>query len=850
MRIPDLLQQELEPHYVVERQIARGGMATVYLARDTKHGRLVALKVLHPEIAASVGAARFEQEITTAASLQHPHILGVFDSGKTASGFLWFTMPYVDGESLRDRLLRESCLPVDEAVRITREVAAALAVAHERGIIHRDIKPENILLTRDGSALLGDFGIARPVDRSVALTETGYSPGTPTYMSPEQAAGEAELTERTDVYGLGAVLYEMLTGEPPYVATSAQAVLAKILTTDPPRVVAQRRDVSPGLDAAVARALARSPHDRFVSVSDLARAVSGLPVRDRRTHATAWWVALGAIVVAAGVAGWMAVSRRPAVIAGPTVTAIAVLPFETEGDTSEAYLSDGLVDQIRGKLAGLPALTLIASRSSNQYRHTAKPEAQIAEELGVRYLLVGRVHWAQTPGGDRRVRVLPELVEVREGAAPAIRWQRTYDTTLADLFDLQTAVASRVAEHLGLVLSPADQSRLKTLPTTNLAAYEAWLHSRWVGIDPATLRQSLTAAERAVALDSSFAEGWANVSMIHSMLYTVTHPTPEEAAVAHQAAERAVQLAPEASAGYMARGMYGRLVSNDRAGARAAFETVLRFEPSSVEANSRLAGVDAASGDWEAALDHARRAVALDPRSPVAVRDLAHIESWMRRYSDARATTERGLALTPADLDMIQLRAICALGEGNVTDARRVLRDVPSTLDRASLVAYMASYWDLYWALDSADYALATSLRPASFDNDRGAWAYVQAELAELRHDTVRARAFADTALTIYDAAPAPSNDFQRPMFRGLLLAWLGQRQAAESLGTHGVALAEAGGDQFGPVPYAHHLMARIYTATGNARQAAAELDIILGRPYFISRDWLRVDPTLAYDRH
>src|SRR3984957_210289 len=232
-------------------------MATVYLARDTKHGRRVALKVLHPDLAATLGPERFQREIATAAQLQHPHVLGVYDSGATATGQLWFTMPYVEGESLRDRLTRERQLPIDDVVRMTREIADGLDYAHEMGIIHRDIKPENILLTRRGDALLADFGIARALGGGgdTTLTATGVALGTPQYMSPEQATGERTLDARSDVYTLGGGCYEMLTGDPPFSGGSAQAVIAKMLSSsEAPSARVLRAGATPAVDAVVRKA--------------------------------------------------------------------------------------------------------------------------------------------------------------------------------------------------------------------------------------------------------------------------------------------------------------------------------------------------------------------------------------------------------------------------------------------------------------------------------------------------------------------------------------------------------------------------------------------------------------------
>src|SRR6476659_9528688 len=278
------LAAELSDRYRIERELGRGGMATVYLAEDIRHGRKVAVKVLHPELAAVLGAERFLAEIRVTAALQHPHILPLFDSGQ-ADGQLYYVMPFVEGESLRDRLHREKQLPGDAAVRLASEVASALDYAHRHGVVHRDIKPENILL-HDGHALVADFGIALAASKAsgTRMTETGMSLGTPHYMSPEQAMGEREITARSDVYALGAVLYEMLTGEPPFTGSTAQAIVARVVTESPRPLHAQRHTIPPHVEAAVLTALEKLPADRFATAAQFADALtrSGLAITATR----------------------------------------------------------------------------------------------------------------------------------------------------------------------------------------------------------------------------------------------------------------------------------------------------------------------------------------------------------------------------------------------------------------------------------------------------------------------------------------------------------------------------------------------------------------------------------------
>jgi len=271
---PDQLAAALADRYLIERELGAGGMATVYLALDVRHDRRVALKVLRPELAAILGGERFLAEIKTTANLQHPHILSLFDSGE-ASGLVYYVMPYVEGESLRDRLAREKQLPVEDAVRIAREVADALQYAHEHGIVHRDIKPENILL-HGGHAMVADFGIALAASRSeggTRMTETGMSLGTPHYMSPEQAMGEREITPKADIYALGCVLYEMLTAEPPFIGATAQAIIARVMTEEPRSLTLQRKSIPPHIEAAVEKALEKLPADRFASAAEFGAAL-------------------------------------------------------------------------------------------------------------------------------------------------------------------------------------------------------------------------------------------------------------------------------------------------------------------------------------------------------------------------------------------------------------------------------------------------------------------------------------------------------------------------------------------------------------------------------------------------
>ena len=505
--LPDTLtalRSALVGRYTLERELGRGGMSAVYLARDLKHDRPVAFKVLLPELAVTLGGNRFQREIRLAARLQHPHILPVHDSGETA-GRLWFTMPFVDGESVRERLRREKRLPVEAALRITHDAAQALQYAHDQGVVHRDIKPENLLLTRDGNTLVADFGIARAMHGGENLTGTGASIGTPAYMSPEQANGEPT-DARTDVYSLGVVLFEMLTGKPPYTGATPMAIVAKWLTEPVPTVRAVRPEVPETVDEALRRALTQNPTERFATTADFVRALergppgagstsggapAATPLEQSEAMPQRWLpAALLLAVLLLGVVGFFA-WRGAAAPASAAPKVLAVLPFDNLGDSADAYFADGIADELRAKLSRLDGVQVIARGSSNQYRRTAKAPEEIARELGAGYLLTATVQWDKASGGPSRVRVSPELVEARTGVT---RWARPFDAAFTDVFSVQADIAGQVAGALHLALSDSSRARLAEVPTRNLEAYAHYLRSRELRsgeISPEALRGAI-----------------------------------------------------------------------------------------------------------------------------------------------------------------------------------------------------------------------------------------------------------------------------------------------------------------------------------------------------------------------
>jgi serine/threonine-protein kinase len=774
------LESGLASRYTLEREIGRGGMATVFLARDLKHDRSVALKVLHPELAVALGPERFQREIRLAARLQHPHILTVLDSGE-AGGHLWFTMPFVEGESLRARLNRERQLPIEDAVRVGTEAARALDYAHTHGVVHRDIKPENILLTADGSTLVADFGIARALGGDdPQLTETGMSVGTPTYMSPEQAAGERNVDGRSDVYSLGCVVYEAIAGEPPFTGPTAQIALMRRFTETPRALHESRGTIPPAVEQAVLKALARAPADRFATAAQFAHALQpaiatpaatptvtapfgtrpSVPAAGpavaprRRAPVAAISLALGFLIGIGGLFAW----RHSHPPEAPGDKRVAVLPFENIGEPTDAYFAEGVSDAVRGKLSTVPGLEVTARTSTMQYAKTEKPMQVIGRELGVDYLLTGTVRWAKGKDGASRVEVSPELVEVTAGRNPRSRWQQPFVASITDVFQVQADVAARVVDALDVAIGDTTRAQLAAGPTRSVPAYDAYLRGRSyeqrgrLNVEPQSMAIARQMYDQAIRHDSTFALAWARLAQTWLYLYERDRTDTTMRARARLAAERALTLAPELSEAHLAMGDYLGEAENDHRRAMAEYAAALRRDPKNPELLASIAFNQWSRGIHDSAVINIERAVALDPRSAERALWLAEAYVAAGRYADGVRSFDRAIELAPDQYFAYFNKAqALLLWRGDVDGARATMRQAEARIGKVEFVKKMCVAcfdWtgplapDYEHVLDQLDLSGFSARDSANYYSARAWRAY-------MRQDAVKQRVYWDSARVV-----------------------------------------------------------------------------------------------------
>ena len=853
------LAAALADRYRLERPLGEGGMAIVYVAEDLRHRRQVAVKVLRPELCASLGAERFLREIEIVAGRRHPHILPLYDSGE-ADGFLYYVMPLVEGETLRARIDRERQLPIDDALRFAREVADALSYAHSRGVVHRDIKPENILVEAD-HAVVADFGIAKAVAAAghrTTLTQTGTSIGTPAYMSPEQAAGDSDLDGRSDLYSLACVVYEMLAGNPPFTGVTTESLVRQHLVAPPPPVTQFRPAVSAAVSDALMRALAKSPADRFNPVGQFSAALA------QPTHASPVGsttpmpavrrpvrrlVAVGlALTFVVAAAAWLLASRGAFAGAGGSgERSVAVLPFENiGGDTSVVPLLLGVHAEMVTQLTKIAGLKVASRTSALEYRDSEKSDREIASELGVATLLRGTI---QRSGNQVRFSVA--LADAPQGKE---LWAESYDRayTAENLFDVQGDIARSVATALRVQLSAQHQRQLARAPTTNVDALDAYYRGLLAWNERGSAErdaESISQLERAVELDTSFVGAWSLLAQARSWM--IRRGLETDTLWAWAAVQHAQQLAPGSLEATLAAAYYRYYARGDYAGALTDLAAADRLMPNSSEIPYARGLLERRLGRWDDAVAHLRRAAELDPRNSQLALNIGETYTLMRQFPEAQRALERALVLAPGSSPVHAQKVATHLAMGDTSGARGAIQNassaVPERLHRV-LAAELA--------LVTRDYRTASSgfaYRLREFSSTFPHRSLSLARVAAAAGDSALARAHADTLIGIATAelearrARGGVDPFGRQAFieanMAAALAFRGEREAAVRLAEATVGRISVERDAMDGVGLLQYL-AGTYTLVGRRADAIATLERILALPSGLTVPLLRLDPT------
>ena len=852
--------------YEIVGPLGAGGMGEVYRARDERLQRDVAVKVLPKDVACDPDRlVRFEREARALAHLSHPAILAIFDFGKTGETTYAVT-ELLEGETLRQRLEHER-LSWRRALEIAAAVAEGLASAHGAGIVHRDLKPENLFLTRDGRVKILDFGLARvePAEseggRTLSLEPACSSPGavvgTVGYMAPEQVRGEAA-DARSDIFALGCVLFEMLTGRRAFKRETAAETMTAILKDPIPDVGLAVPGISTELDGLVRRSLEKNPAERYQSASDLAfslRELAKPPLYEkRRRPAAGRRLRIGGMIMAAGLVTaaalwvWRSGILPPRQASGsPEAVRLAVLPFKNLGPADDEYFAAGVADDIMTRLAAVRGLAVVSRASASQYSVTAKSPREIGGELGVRYLLTGTVRRARGRDATDRVRVAPELIRAADDTSV---WAQNYEFGIGESFSVWSEIARSVMSELGV--SPLEHvpGSLEARPTRNMDAYQAFLRGRFLAGQPhftlATWLAAVGDYEHAVALDPGFALAWAELAKAYSRLIYVSYDlSPQRHGQARLALDRARELAPGSPEVRLAAGYYHLWAERDPGEALPEFEAASRGMPNSVEVQAAMGELLRLRGDWPPALKAFEEASALSPRDGSAMVDVAETLWWMRRYPESVEAANRAIAIAP-DQPWSYLSKVFALwswkGREGVAEARAALEFLPKDHEWAD--------WS-WFAQEEFEGRFDEALR--RMDASPEDWIRIKIQAAPkalfaavlLRSlgEAVEAGAGFEKAVRLLESEVRTTPEDPRyHSSLGVAYAGLGRREDAVREGRRGVELLPLSKDAVYGIPYVIDL-AHIYALLGEPAKAVVELERLLSRPSWISVPWLRADP-------
>ena len=849
-------------HYKILEKLGAGGMGVVYKAEDTKLRRTVALKFLSRQaLGAQDDKARFIHEAQAAAALNHPNICTIHGIDEV-DGQSFIAMEYVEGQSLRD-IIESGPLKLEEAQRISMQIAEGLNEAHRRQIVHRDIKPSNIMLTGEDRVKIMDFGLAKSPAR-MQTTREGTTLGTTAYMSPEQGRGEA-VDSRTDIWSLGVMIYEMLTGQRPFKGDYEQAVIYSISNEDPEPVTALRTGVPVEFESVAARCMEKDPDERYQTAADLIADLRRLGRNVGKTQASEkpapgrlrWLPWLAVVVLVAVLAikflpGYFGTSEksvdgRPA--AG--LKMIAVLPFHNLGPADDEYFASGITDAITARLAGISRLGVISRQSAISYKDGGKSTREISKELGVDYILEGTIQREHPSDPDSRVRIIPQLIRCSDDIHI---WADMYDEDMTEVFRLQSEIAERVARELDVALLEPERRALAAKPTENLEAYEYYFRGIEYGdksVDADALRESIRMFEKAVELDPNFAVAWARLSRVYSLLYML-HGDRDALADAKASVDEAIRIDSDLLEGHLALGFLYYRGSRDYERALEHFYKVQKKQPGNVDANIGIGYIKRRQGEWEESLRLFKRALKADPRSYNVNYDLlGNTCITLRRYDEAEKYIDRALSLAPGTPSAYHSKAkIAILRDGDREQANSYLQeaaDLTSPGGRCPAFAFIEPSIFRIAGDSRSDGEDPTMQCIPSSALDTAVVMMFQAGVSADNNNIEEAVALLDSARNVLERSLQGEEQFLEGNYSALafIYAYLGRKEEAISMGERAVELLPVSQDAYMGTSYVYRL-AELYTIVGEKEAAIDQLEILFSVPSQISGHALRLDPMWA----
>jgi serine/threonine protein kinase/Tfp pilus assembly protein PilF len=849
--------------YELLEVVGRGGQGVVYRAHQKSLNRTVALKMISVgSWATEAHLKRFRREAEAAASLEHPGIVPIYEVGER-DGSCYFSMRFVEGGQL-DQVIKRKPMSIRQAAELISKVARTVHYAHEHGILHRDIKPGNILLDAKSEPLLTDFGLARLVEAESTVTRTKEVMGTPSYMAPEQAIGNnAAVSSATDVYGLGAVLYQLLTRHPPFAGGTTYETIKLVLDTEPrqPRLLNPKIDRD--LSTICLKCLEKDPKRRYSSAlalaEDLERWLKHEPIQARHTGVFARgskWVrrnparalAAASLIALAAASGWI-VWKSEFIGRSVATNGIAVLPFENlSPDPDNAYFADGIQDEILTRLASIASLKVISRTSTQRYQGKPRNLTEIAKQLGVANILEGSVQKAAD-----QVRVNVQLVNAQTDSHI---WADTYDRKLTDIFGVESEIAKAVAQSLQAKLTGREEQSLAVKPTNNPEAYDAYLRGLAFegrsGYLNDVIKKAIGFYERAVQLDPNFAIAWAQLSRADALLYfnRVYTSTAARGDAAKHALENAQKLQPNSPETLLALGYYQFRVLLDYPHAKTTFDRVSKISPSNSEAPNALGLITQREGHWDQSVAYFEKALTLDPRNIELLREAAWTYTMLRQFPAALNLYDRALDITPNNPEMMASKASIYQAGGNLQQAASLLVEIN---EQTPIEAFRIKIAQLRLERNYGEAVRLLQARLSQFHSSEIEKAYYKLHLAfiqRLAGDTANAKLTAEQARTTYEQRHRDQPD-KPGLAAGLSVAYaaMGEKDSALKLAERAIVLSPRAKNAPSGPGFEENL-ALIQTIFGENSRAISSLAQLLQIPYQyffqptpITPALLRLDP-------